>query len=417
MAAEEKWRKGGGRTEGEGPSLPTTKSKSKNLKKGNAATPSLKDCANCGAVEGTVPGSPIHKPCSRCKIAYYCSVRCQKHHWKVGGHKKRCVALADRSVAKVEAAEAEAAKATKGRQAAAAAAAAAEEGSGDGEGEECAICLEDLDDPEFGPAQILDCTHRFHRACVEELRERGVQQACPMCRAKLPDSAEKMSDDACAIYFLIKRQVEQGEDGPWGPLSRRQQRQMDEVMRLWEAAAEQGLAEAQFNLALTYQQGEGVDVNFKKAVEWFEKAAEQGDAHAQCNLGIMYYDGHGVDVNYKKAVQWYEKAAEQGHVNAQKNLGLMYGEGYGVDVNYQKAVQWYEKAAEQGDAQAQYNVGVMYEFGPQGVDQSDSMAMRWYAKAAAQGDVDAQARIDGILVKRRASASAPGAFDAQGKSE
>jgi hypothetical protein len=31
--------------------------------------------------------------------------------------------------------------------------------------------------------------------------------------------------------------------------------------------------------------------------------------------------------------------------------------------------------------------------------------------------VDAQARIDGILAKRRASASAPGAFDAQGKSK
>ena len=65
------------------------------------------DCANCGASEGTVPGIPVHKPCSRCKITYYCSVRCQKQHWKVGGHKKRCVALVDRSVAKVEAAEAE----------------------------------------------------------------------------------------------------------------------------------------------------------------------------------------------------------------------------------------------------------------------------------------------------------------------
>ena len=68
---------------------------------------------------------------------------------------------------------------------------------------ECAICLEDLDDPEFGPAQTLDCTHRFHKACVEELRARGVQQACPMCRAKLPDSAEKMFDDGATVYFLI----------------------------------------------------------------------------------------------------------------------------------------------------------------------------------------------------------------------
>ncbi len=41
-------------------------------------------------------------------------------------------------------------------------------------------------------------------------------------RAKLPDSAETMFDDACTIYFPIKRRVEQVEDGPWGPLSRRQ---------------------------------------------------------------------------------------------------------------------------------------------------------------------------------------------------
>ena len=59
----------------------------------------------------------------------------------------------------------------------------------------------------------------------------------------------------------------------------------------------------------------------------------------------------------------------------------------------------------------------MYENGD-GVGQSDdSTAMRWYAKAAAQGDVDAQARIDGILAKRRASASALDVADEQGKSK
>ena len=102
-------------------------------------------------------------------------------------------------------------------------------------------------------------------------------------------------------------------DGSWGPLSRRQQRQMDEVVRLWEGAAEQGHAEAQHNLGVMYQHGRGVDVNYKKAIEWYEKAAEQGDADAQYNLGVMYDHGQGVDVNYKKAIEWYEKAAEQGH--------------------------------------------------------------------------------------------------------
>ena len=55
-----------------------------------------------------------------------------------------------------------------------------------------------------------------------------------------------------------------------------------------------------------------MDVNYKKAIEWYEKAAEQGDAEAQYNLGVMYENGQGVDVNYKKAIEWYEKAAEQG---------------------------------------------------------------------------------------------------------
>ena len=32
-------------------------------------------------------------------------------------------------------------------------------------------------------------------------------------------------------------------------------------------------------------------------------------------LGVMYENGQGVDVNYKKAIEWYEKAAEQGNAN------------------------------------------------------------------------------------------------------
>ena len=220
----------------------------------------------------------MHRPCSKCGITYYCSVICQKHHWKEGGHKKHCVAKEERSASSAAAGEAAAEEeSSPGSSGGGGSSAKAKKKPRDKDNE-CAICLEDLDDPEFGPAQILDCTHRFHRACVEELRNRGVQQACPMCRAKLPDSAEKMFDDACTIYVPIERRVSRAMDGSWGPLSRRQQRQMDEVVRLWEGAAEQGHAEAQYNLGVMYDHGHGVDVNYKKAIEWFEKAAEQGHA-------------------------------------------------------------------------------------------------------------------------------------------
>ena len=40
--------------------------------------------------------------------------------------------------------------------------------------------------------------------------------------------------------------------------------------------------------------------------------AEAGDADAQYNLGWMYDEGEGVEQDFKEAVKWYQKAADQG---------------------------------------------------------------------------------------------------------
>ena len=64
--------------------------------------------------------------------------------------------------------------------------------------------------------------------------------------------------------------------------------------------------------------------DYKTAVHIFTKLAEQGSAEAQFNLGVCYKKGHGVKQSYKEAVKWYRKAAEQGFAPAQealKNLG------------------------------------------------------------------------------------------------
>ena len=82
---------------------------------------------------------------------------------------------------------------------------------------------------------------------------------------------------------------------------------------------------------------------------------------AQYNLGLMYDNGEGVPQDYAEAVKWYRLAAEQGHAKAQYNLGLMYDNGEGVPQDYAEAVKWYRLAAEQGDAAAQTNLGCMYE--------------------------------------------------------
>ena len=79
-------------------------------------------------------------------------------------------------------------------------------------------------------------------------------------------------------------------------------------------------------------------------------AAEQGHADAQYNLGVCLDNGEGVTEDKAEAVSWYRKAAEQGHAWAQYNLGVHLERGEGVTEDKAEAALWYRKASEQGDA-------------------------------------------------------------------
>ena len=131
---------------------------------------------------------------------------------------------------------------------------------------------------------------------------------------------------------------------------------------------------------------QGVPHDDAQAFAWFRKAAEQGNAQAQFNLGVMYGLGQGVPHDDTQAVAWFLKAAEQGNAYAQTNLGVMYKDGRGVAPDDARAVAWYSKAAEQKDAVAQYGLGVMYREG-RGVAQDDAEAAQWFRKAAEQGNL------------------------------
>ena len=149
--------------------------------------------------------------------------------------------------------------------------------------------------------------------------------------------------------------------------------------------AEAGDAEAQTNLGVMYDEGQGVEQSFKDAVKWYRKAADQGDADAQSNLGLMYYKGQGVEQDFKEAFKWYQKTADQGEAKAQSNLGVMYRDGLGVDQDFKEAVKWYQKASDQGDAKAQNNLGSVYYSG-EGVEKDLVIAYAWFTIAAAKGN-------------------------------
>lgn len=58
--------------------------------------------------------------------------------------------------------------------------------------------------------------------------------------------------------------------------------------------AQAGDAEAQFQLAEAYEDGNGMPQDDELAAQWYRKSAEQGNAKAENGLGVLYRLGHGV---------------------------------------------------------------------------------------------------------------------------
>ena len=77
------------------------------------------------------------------------------------------------------------------------------------------------------------------------------------------------------------------------------------ALREWRPLAEQGYAEAQSNLGVLYERGEGVPRDYAEAVRWYRLAAKQGHLAAQHNLGVMYFEGRGVPQDYGEATMLF----------------------------------------------------------------------------------------------------------------
>ena len=110
-------------------------------------------------------------------------------------------------------------------------------------------------------------------------------------------------------------------------------------------AADQGYAEAQFQIGLMCDRGQGVEQDDMEAAAWYREAAEQGYAEAQFRLGLMYDRGQGVEQDEAEATWWYRLAAEQGMVKAQSTVGARYNHGKGVVQDCVEAHKWMSLAA------------------------------------------------------------------------
>ena len=111
---------------------------------------------------------------------------------------------------------------------------------------------------------------------------------------------------------------------------------------------------AQYELGRMYLYGQWLPQSDIEAVKWFRKAADQGMAEAQYQLANMYAHGRGeLAKDDTQAVAWLRKAADQGLADAQYTLGGMYALGKaGVVQDPVQSYIWIELAAKQGHAKA-----------------------------------------------------------------
>jgi len=140
--------------------------------------------------------------------------------------------------------------------------------------------------------------------------------------------------------------------------------------------AEQGDAEAQYEVGRAYDLGNGVVKNEQEAFKWYRKAAEQGHRTAESTLGALYASGKGVTKDLHLSFYWTRKAAEHGSFWDQYFTGTNYFFGTKCPQDYEQAFYWFKKAADNFGL-AKYRMGVCYEEG-KGVDKDYKQAFHWY---------------------------------------
>ncbi|MBL7480493.1 tetratricopeptide repeat protein [Legionella bononiensis] len=162
-----------------------------------------------------------------------------------------------------------------------------------------------------------------------------------------------------------------------------------DALKSYEMASEQGDVLGDYNLALMYEYGKGVPVDYQKAKALFTTAADKGVDEAMNQLGGMYFYGLGQPRNAQQALSWYKKAAELGNSNALYALGLLSETGVATKLDFPDALKYYKEASDKGNEKAMLALARMYHYGL-GVEKDPRVSASIYEKLAERQNAYAQ---------------------------
>jgi len=252
-------------------------------------------------------------------------------------------------------------------------------------GECCPICLDDLLPLDFSGmkgAMFVCCGKRTCWECADKWDEKRADgtctnrnmNECPLCKTIQPKEHERVP--------MLQKHVETGKG--W-------------AMNI---------------LSVMYREGAGgLKDNKNISYDLCLKAAKEGIADAQYEVARGYFDGERHGINFTKSetqtLHWARAAANQGHKDAQHLIGALHEIGQGVSINKDEAYRMYTLSAYQGNSEAACSLGkyvVMEQTNTQqvrkgmavakNVDSAQfNLAIYWFGKAAECGDTFGMANL------------------------
>ena len=269
-------------------------------------------CANCG--KAGVDDVKLKK-CA-CNLVKYCSTNCQKDHRPQ--HKKAC----KKRMAEIRDDELF----------------TQPDGSSYGE---CPICCLPLSLDKAKSSMNSCCCKLICNGCVyaNAMREmeQGMGMKCAFCREPVPKSdAEgnqkamirvKANDPAALCQMGVNCTNEGDHEGAFNYFTK---------------AAGLGAVDAHFSLSFSYRNGEGVEIDIKKAVNHLETAAIAGHPDARYNLGC--YEGNAG--RHARAMRHFIIAANLGCDKALEAVKKGFVKGFVSKDDYASALRGHQAAVD-----------------------------------------------------------------------
>ncbi|MBQ9531610.1 MAG: SEL1-like repeat protein [Eubacterium sp.] len=156
-------------------------------------------------------------------------------------------------------------------------------------------------------------------------------------------------------------------------------------------------------LGKMYLQGQGCEVDNKKAFECF--SAAEDNPYGANMLGNCYRYGIGTEIAPDKAVSAYRVSTDMSNPFAAYALAQCYDNGFGIEQDTEKASEYYQAAREgfiqldgkMPSANLRYKIGMMYLQG-NGCEPDKAEAVNWLTKSADGNDKNAMYQLGKIFL-------------------